>query len=169
MSLNDVNIYCCLSGIYNYWGYIILNKATKFNEVFTLHCLIKNIFVGTCVLLLVFIKILRTLPRWWSVRFFLALFSSKWTCFVCIACVMNVDSHPEDTVFSLNIYSFWNKDAYIVRGRSGYAGANARRRLSLDEQGPIVVHQKPGPLQTIFGLLPDEVSFMMHYSFGVLI
>lgn len=44
-----------------------------------------------------------------------------------------------------------------TRGRSGYAGANARRRLSLDEQGPIVVHQKPGPLQTIFGLLPDEI------------
>ncbi|KAL8104448.1 BAG-associated GRAM protein 1 isoform X1 [Apium graveolens] len=44
-----------------------------------------------------------------------------------------------------------------TRGRSGYAGANARRRLSLVEQGPIVVHQKPGPLQTIFELLPDEI------------
>lgn len=40
---------------------------------------------------------------------------------------------------------------------NGYAGANARRRISLDGQGPTVVHQKPGPLQTIFNLLPDEV------------
>uniref|UniRef100_A0A5B7ALF4 C2 and GRAM domain-containing protein n=1 Tax=Davidia involucrata TaxID=16924 RepID=A0A5B7ALF4_DAVIN len=40
---------------------------------------------------------------------------------------------------------------------NGYAGANARRRISLDKQGPTVVHQKPGPLQTIFNLLPDEV------------
>ncbi|KAI5670017.1 hypothetical protein M9H77_19870 [Catharanthus roseus] len=39
---------------------------------------------------------------------------------------------------------------------NGFAGANVRRR-SLDTQGPTVVHQKPGPLQTIFGLLPDEV------------
>ncbi|KAI4342822.1 hypothetical protein MLD38_027395 [Melastoma candidum] len=38
-----------------------------------------------------------------------------------------------------------------------YAGANARRRISLDKQGPTVVHQKPGHLQTIFNLLPDEV------------
>ncbi|XP_010258477.1 PREDICTED: BAG-associated GRAM protein 1 isoform X2 [Nelumbo nucifera] len=40
---------------------------------------------------------------------------------------------------------------------NGYAGANARRRISIDKQGPTVVHQKPGPLQTIFNLLPDEV------------
>ncbi|XVF37577.1 hypothetical protein REPUB_Repub20aG0021300 [Reevesia pubescens] len=40
---------------------------------------------------------------------------------------------------------------------NGYAGANARRRITLDKQGPTVVHQKPGPLQTIFNLLPDEV------------
>ncbi|KAK9288823.1 hypothetical protein L1049_017288 [Liquidambar formosana] len=43
------------------------------------------------------------------------------------------------------------------RTMNGYAGANARRRISLDKQGPTVVHQKPGPLQTIFNLLPDEV------------
>ncbi|KAF5733930.1 hypothetical protein HS088_TW16G00371 [Tripterygium wilfordii] len=42
------------------------------------------------------------------------------------------------------------------RVMNGYAGANARRRIS-DKQGPTVVHQKPGPLQTIFNLLPDEV------------
>ncbi|KAJ4956034.1 hypothetical protein NE237_012817 [Protea cynaroides] len=40
---------------------------------------------------------------------------------------------------------------------NGYAGANARRRITLDKQGPTVVHQKPGPLQTIFNLPPDEV------------
>ncbi|XP_026443792.1 BAG-associated GRAM protein 1-like isoform X1 [Papaver somniferum] len=40
---------------------------------------------------------------------------------------------------------------------SGYGGVNTRRRVSLDKQGPTVVHQKPGPLQTIFKLLPDEV------------
>ncbi|XVF29575.1 hypothetical protein REPUB_Repub15cG0132900 [Reevesia pubescens] len=43
------------------------------------------------------------------------------------------------------------------RGINGYAGASARRRITLDKQGPTVVHQKPGPLQTIFNLLPDEV------------
>ncbi|KAK9068746.1 hypothetical protein SSX86_012861 [Deinandra increscens subsp. villosa] len=40
-------------------------------------------------------------------------------------------------------------------GLKVYAGANPRRRIST--QGPIVVHQKPGPLQMIFGLLPDEI------------
>ncbi|KAK6255504.1 hypothetical protein QUC31_017146 [Theobroma cacao] len=42
------------------------------------------------------------------------------------------------------------------RGINGFAGANTRRRI-IDKQGPTVVHQKPGPLQTIFSLLPDEV------------
>ncbi|XP_011091545.1 BAG-associated GRAM protein 1 isoform X1 [Sesamum indicum] len=42
------------------------------------------------------------------------------------------------------------------RDLNGYAGANSRRR-PLDKQGPTVVHQKPGPLQTIFNLLPDEI------------
>ncbi|KAG5023455.1 hypothetical protein JHK85_019797 [Glycine max] len=41
---------------------------------------------------------------------------------------------------------------------NGYGGANPRRRMPpLESQGPTVVHQKPGPLQTIFGLHPDEV------------
>ncbi|XP_051133202.1 BAG-associated GRAM protein 1 isoform X2 [Andrographis paniculata] len=43
-----------------------------------------------------------------------------------------------------------------TRGLNGYAGANNRRR-TLDRQGPTVVHQKAGPLQNIFNLLPDEV------------
>ncbi|XP_068665846.1 BAG-associated GRAM protein 1 isoform X2 [Aristolochia californica] len=34
---------------------------------------------------------------------------------------------------------------------------NARRRMPADKQGPTVVHQIPGPLQTIFSLHPDEV------------
>ncbi|WOL15604.1 BAG-associated GRAM protein 1 [Canna indica] len=42
------------------------------------------------------------------------------------------------------------------RALNGYAGADARRRSSLDKQGPTLVHQKPGPLQTIFDLPPDE-------------
>lgn len=42
---------------------------------------------------------------------------------------------------------------------NGYAGANARRRASSDKPELTVVHQKPGPLQTIFELLPDEASF----------
>lgn len=40
---------------------------------------------------------------------------------------------------------------------NGYSGANPRRRMSSDKQGPTLVHQKPGPLQTIFNLHPDEV------------
>ncbi|KAK3129719.1 hypothetical protein QOZ80_6BG0483750 [Eleusine coracana subsp. coracana] len=43
------------------------------------------------------------------------------------------------------------------RALNNSAEADARRRISLDKQGPTVVHQKPGPLQTIFGLPPDEV------------
>ncbi|KAF2300347.1 hypothetical protein GH714_012241 [Hevea brasiliensis] len=35
---------------------------------------------------------------------------------------------------------------------------NARRRISLDKQGPTMVHQKPGPLQTIFNLHADEIG-----------
>ncbi|KAI9081927.1 hypothetical protein K1719_036189 [Acacia pycnantha] len=40
---------------------------------------------------------------------------------------------------------------------NGYGGPNTRRRMPTEKQGPTVVHQKPGPLQTIFNLLPDEV------------
>ncbi|THU57084.1 hypothetical protein C4D60_Mb11t24050 [Musa balbisiana] len=49
--------------------------------------------------------------------------------------------------------------ASFARALNGYAGADARRRLSLDKQVPTLVHQKPGPLQTIFELPPDEVNF----------
>lgn len=51
---------------------------------------------------------------------------------------------------------------------NGFAGASARRRISLDQQGPTVVHQKPGPLQTIFHLLPDEVNItLLLFKIGV--
>ncbi|PHT78565.1 hypothetical protein T459_16617 [Capsicum annuum] len=55
------------------------------------------------------------------------------------------------------------------RGLHGYA--NARRRITLDKQGPTVVHQKPGPLQTIFDLPADEAraSFLLiNYSWSFL-
>ncbi|KAH7685079.1 GRAM domain-containing protein [Dioscorea alata] len=45
-----------------------------------------------------------------------------------------------------------------ARALNGIAGADTRRRISSDRQGPTVVHQQPGPLQTIFNLLPDEVA-----------
>ncbi|OIT37252.1 PREDICTED: BAG-associated GRAM protein 1-like isoform X1 [Nicotiana attenuata] len=41
------------------------------------------------------------------------------------------------------------------RGLNGCG--NTRRRIALDKEGPTVVHQKPGPLQTIFDLPADEV------------
>jgi hypothetical protein len=41
---------------------------------------------------------------------------------------------------------------------NGYGGTNTRRRIPLEKQEPTVVHQKPGPLQTIFELHPDEVT-----------
>lgn len=40
---------------------------------------------------------------------------------------------------------------------SGYLGVVARRRLSLETPVGTEVRQKPGPLQLIFGLPPDEV------------
>ncbi|KAK6930474.1 GRAM domain, partial [Dillenia turbinata] len=55
--------------------------------------------------------------------------------------------HIKTKKLSVNATSFLN----------GHAGADAQRRVSVDKQGPTVVHQKPGPLQTIFNLLPDEV------------
>ncbi|CAL1365872.1 unnamed protein product [Linum trigynum] len=50
------------------------------------------------------------------------------------------------------------KTIKIAGNASRIAGATNRRRASLDKQGPTVVHQKPGPMQTIFNLLPDEVA-----------
>ncbi|KAF3341040.1 C2 and GRAM domain-containing protein [Carex littledalei] len=37
------------------------------------------------------------------------------------------------------------------------AGVDAHRRISSDRPVPTVVHQKPGPMQTLFELPPDEV------------
>lgn len=62
----------------------------------------------------------------------------------------------ENTLILTNIMVIFKYNEIIGR-MNGYAGANARRR-SLDGPGPTVVHQKPGPLQTIFDLPPYEVS-----------
>ncbi|GFP97295.1 c2 and gram domain-containing protein at1g03370 [Phtheirospermum japonicum] len=53
------------------------------------------------------------------------------------------------------------------RDLSGYAGANSRRRAS-DKQGPMILRQKHGPLQTIFNFLPDEILFLVADKSGVL-
>ncbi|KAJ4843732.1 hypothetical protein Tsubulata_031476 [Turnera subulata] len=58
-----------------------------------------------------------------------------------------------EIVFMLNLVCFGDN-----RGINGFAGANTRRRAPSDKPGPTVVHQKPGSLQTIFHLLPDEAS-----------
>lgn len=65
-------------------------------------------------------------------------------------------------LLSVIYISLWCTNNHEISGRAmnGYAGANARRRVPLDRQGPTVVHQKPGPLQTIFNLLPDEVGWV---------
>ncbi|KAH9727117.1 BAG-associated GRAM protein 1 [Citrus sinensis] len=59
--------------------------------------------------------------------------------------------------YHCNCSQKYDRVFFTGRVMNGYAGANARRRASLDKQGPTVVHQKPGPLQTIFNLLPDEL------------
>ncbi|XP_027919674.1 BAG-associated GRAM protein 1-like isoform X2 [Vigna unguiculata] len=46
---------------------------------------------------------------------------------------------------------------------NGYGGGNSQRRMPpLETHGVPVVHQKPGPLQTIFGLHPNEVVDHTH-------
>lgn len=49
---------------------------------------------------------------------------------------------------------------------SGYLGVIARRRLSLETPVGTEVRQKPGPLQLIFELPPDEVNlgYVFHLS-----
>ena len=46
---------------------------------------------------------------------------------------------------------------YNCRNLNGFAGAIARRRLSIDKPVATEVRTKPGALQTIFNLPPDEV------------
>jgi len=56
----------------------------------------------------------------------------------------------------------FSSEQLLVKFRSlnGYLGVVARRRLSQDQSKPVgtEVHQKPGPLQTIFNLPLDEVK-----------
>ncbi|XP_016691159.1 BAG-associated GRAM protein 1-like [Gossypium hirsutum] len=82
-----------------------------------------------------------------------SLAQSELLLFVIISKAFRLISHLSSTIF----IGFANWRAFTNRGMNGYAGANTRRRISSDKQGPTVVHQKPGPLQTIFKLLPDEV------------
>jgi hypothetical protein len=53
----------------------------------------------------------------------------------------------------------------ICRTLSGYLGVIARRRLSIEKPVGTEVRQKPGPLQTIFELPPDEVYSIAFFSF----
>ncbi len=56
----------------------------------------------------------------------------------------------------------FSSEQLLVKFRSlnGYLGVVARRRLSQDQSKPVgtEVHQKPGPLQTIFNLPLHEVK-----------
>jgi len=75
---------------------------------------------------------------------------------------------PKFKILSLSLKSRWGFNVSDVsllcfRALNSSAEAGARRRISLDKQGPTVVHQKPGPLQTIFELPPDEVG--NYYNF----
>ncbi|KAK4803417.1 hypothetical protein SAY86_003234 [Trapa natans] len=65
-----------------------------------------------------------------------------------------LDSTSGQVCLHINTGRITEKSSRVV---NGFHGANARKRISSDKQGPTVVHQKPGPLQTIFHLLPDEV------------
>jgi hypothetical protein len=61
-------------------------------------------------------------------------------------------------------FNFSDVSLLCFRAINSSAEAGARRRISLDKQGPTVVHQKPGPLQTIFELPPDEVGNYYNFS-----
>ena len=56
---------------------------------------------------------------------------------------------------------FW---FYNCRNLNGFAGAIARRRLSIDKPVATEVRTKPGALQTIFNLPPDEVHRNDHIN-----
>jgi hypothetical protein len=54
----------------------------------------------------------------------------------------------------------------LFRSLNGYLGVVARRRLSQDQSKLVgtEVHQKPGPLQTIFNLPLNEVKQLILFS-----
>ena len=56
---------------------------------------------------------------------------------------------------------FWFNNC---RNLNGFAGAIARRRLSIDKPVATEVRTKPGALQTIFNLPPDEVHRNDHIN-----
>lgn len=71
--------------------------------------------------------------------------------------------HPLDSSSGMVCLDIKTIPANSSRVLNGYCGGNARRRVSpdkqrpKDKQEPMVVHQKPGPLQMIFNLHADEV------------
>lgn len=65
-----------------------------------------------------------------------------------------------------NVYELVGNEFHFRR-LNGIAGASTRRRVTLEKQGPTVVHQKAGPLQTIFELPADEVNIF--YGFLLLL
>ncbi|CAO2821776.1 unnamed protein product [Amaranthus hypochondriacus] len=71
--------------------------------------------------------------------------------------------HPLDSSSGMVCLDIKAIPSNASRALNGCAGGNARRRMSVDKQGvndkeePMVVRQKPGPLQTIFNLHADEV------------
>jgi hypothetical protein len=58
--------------------------------------------------------------------------------------------------------------SFKCRNLNGFAGAIARRRLSIDKPVATEVRTKPGALQTIFKLPPDEVHRTDHIKHSTL-
>uniref|UniRef100_A0A803M5R9 C2 domain-containing protein n=1 Tax=Chenopodium quinoa TaxID=63459 RepID=A0A803M5R9_CHEQI len=71
--------------------------------------------------------------------------------------------HPLDSSSGMVCLDIKAIPTNTSRVLDGYGGGNGRRRVSPDKQGPkdkqepMVVYQKPGPLQMIFDLPADEV------------
>ncbi|XP_057249615.1 BAG-associated GRAM protein 1 isoform X2 [Beta vulgaris subsp. vulgaris] len=66
--------------------------------------------------------------------------------------------HPLDSSSGMVCLDIKTIPSNTSRVLNGFGGGNARRRVSVDKQEPMVVHQKPGPLQMIFNLPADEVA-----------
>ncbi len=69
---------------------------------------------------------------------------------------------PGNTSWSINISVHLSLAVFTHRTLNGYPGLITHRRLLLENPVGTEVRQKPGPLQTIFELPPDEVYLMSH-------